>query len=342
MQATSVPHQNKCGKARAYVFTTFGPLLPDGSVSSVFEDSVDIGEKGYILYGRETCPETQRKHLQGMVIFPNARPLTTVLKQFAPRHIEMCKSPSDSVTYCKKEGEFVERGVPPNPSKQAVNAHHERKNAARRKESKERYAGVLEYAMVGDLEAVRVVEPALFLQSYSTLKRIAVDYMKFPPAIPLLQNLWVYGPSGTGKSHFARLLAFPGAFDRGEIYLKACNHWWDGYSRQPICLMEELSPDHQKLAPLLKQWADIWSFSAEIKGGTISARPLHFIVTSNYSIEEVFGSYHVDVAAIKRRFTEKFMETPYVPPLSPLDLADFDGSQCPYSIPPFPTFPNID
>lgn len=44
-----------------------------------------------------------------------------------------------------------------------------------------------------------------------------------------------------------------------------------------------------KLGHLLKIWADSYGLEGEIKGGTIALNYKRFIVTSNYSINDIFG-----------------------------------------------------
>ena len=45
-----------------------------------------------------------------------------------------------------------------------------------------------------------------------------------------------------------------------------------------------------KLGYLLKLWADSYSLQGEVKGGTIPLNYKRLIVTSNYSIEHIFGA----------------------------------------------------
>jgi len=101
-------------------------------------------------------------------------------------------------------------------------------------------------------------------------------------SVEKLENEWIWGPTGTGKSMDART-RFPGA------YLKGANKWWDGYNLQDTVLLEELGYTDEKgvmrsqiSAYHLKQWADHWPFTAESKGSTIQIRPKRLIVTSNY------------------------------------------------------------
>lgn len=72
----------------------------------------------------------------------------------------------------------------------------------------------------------------------------------------------------------------------------------------------------QHLAHYLKIWADKWSCTGEVKGGTVPLMHHRFIITSNYTPMELFGPDKADsetgavalskrtmVEAIERRFT---------------------------------------
>lgn len=68
--------------------------------------------------------------------------------------------------------------------------------------------------------------------------------------------------------------------------------------------LDELEPYHATwIAPFLKLWADEYAFQAEVKGGAFQLRPERFIITSNYSIDQM-GWDAITTAAIKRRYTE--------------------------------------
>lgn len=117
------------------------------------------------------------------------------------------------------------------------------------------------------------------------------------------KNLWIWGPPRTGKSLLVRT-----TFDSSQIYTKYLNKWWDNYERQPCVLIEDADPTQCKyLAHHFKIWCDRYSFGAEIKNGRMQINPCdyHFIVTSNYSIEDCFEG--VDYSAISARFDVLFM-----------------------------------
>jgi len=111
-----------------------------------------------------------------------------------------------------------------------------------------------------------------------------------------LSGTWIYGPSGCGKSRYAREQFSP-------HYDKPLSKWWDGYQYQANVIIDDVDVGQaQWLGYFLKRWADHYPFPAEQKGTTIQIRPENIIVTSQWSIQEVFGHDNRLVTALRRRY----------------------------------------
>lgn len=240
----------------------------------------------YLIYGKEKG-ESGTPHLQGYVIFKNYRNLLNV-KKLSPRaHWEPAKGTSQqNIEYCSKEGETYEVGPRPLSQKRKGEVEMDRWKRART------------CAQEGRFDEI---DPDIYYRYYRTTKEIYKDNMKKPADLEQLENYWYTGPAGNGKSYLARL-KFPGA------YFKLCNKWWDGYQNEENVIIDDLDKNHHVLAYHLKLWADKYSFLAETKGGALHIRPRRIIVTSQYTIDQVFTE-PAACEAINRRFN-----TEYIPP----------------------------
>lgn len=240
----------------------------------------------YLVYGREEAPETGTRHLQGFIYFDNPRTFGGVRTLLGERaHVEATRgSAQQNREYCIKDGSFFECGeIPASP---ADGGDYERN----------RWAHARFAALEGRFDEI---PDDLYIRYQASLKRIRREDIMEPNDLPWKQHygVWLYGPPRTGKSHRAR-------HDYGVVYLKDLNKWWDGYNFERTVLLDELSPEHASyMVGFLKRWADRWTFAAECKGGKMVIRPELIIVTSNYSIDEVFANCtQVDRDAINSRF----------------------------------------
>lgn len=245
------------------------------------EAPLDITEPiKYHVFGSEVAPTTDTPHLQGFIIFERKIRLTTLIRRY-PGHWEVARgSNRECSDYCKKDGDFVEEGIMPLPA-------HEAGGRA----VAEKWTLAKEAAIDGRLDDI---PDDLFIRYYGTFKRIRADYTTCSPANDTLQNFWIHGPSGVGKSRIVRQV-FPHA------YLKMINKWWDGYSTEETVLIDDVDPDHKFLRGFLKIWSDHYPFRCESKGTTAVIRPRRIIVTSQYPIAGVFEDSETQ-SALNRRF----------------------------------------
>lgn len=237
-----------------------------------------------IAFAREIAPGTGTPHLQGFVCYTNLKSFKLVKKDFPSCHLEIMKgSIAQNVEYISKENRPTVIGDLPMTQAQ--------KGAA----NKKIFDDAWEAAKANDMDAI----PAhLRLRFYGTLKRIAKDFMVRPDPLDELSNEWIHGPTGTGKSRHTRE-RFP------DAYYKMANKWWDGYQGEDVVVIEDFDAIHDKLGYHLKIWADYGAFLAETKGGVLTIRPKKFVITSNYTIREIWNEENT-AAPLERRFAQVY------------------------------------
>lgn len=196
---------------------------------------------------------------------------------------QKAKSSKAVVAYCSKDGKYIGNIDP-----RAHLQHKASKNA--------RY-------LSEDLNKL-VDSGELGLQQLPQLYRAKELYRLSQPVSHTdnVKGVWIYGSSGLGKSHFVRL-RHPNAF------IKDQTKWWTGYVDQEVVILEDFDLKGACLSHHIKIWADKWGAQVESKGGHVILRHRLLVVTSNYSIEAVFGKDDTELLqAIQRRFKEFFLQ----------------------------------
>lgn len=186
-----------------------------------------------------------------------------------------------------KNADFVEFGTIPNTAKGLGKV-------------KADYGAAIELAKKRKFNEI---DPSILIRHYGNLQRISADNPEKVEDLEDVCGVWIYGPSGTGKSHTARQL-YP------DFYDKACNKWADGYEGQTAWIIDDFDIRHECLGHHLKRWADKYAFSCEVKGTTRFIRPKHIVVTSNYHPNQIWKD-NADLEPILRRFTLKWMNEVY-------------------------------
>lgn len=240
-------------------------------------DAISKWNNVYTIYGKEIGAEGT-KHLQGFTILNKNGRISAVKKLHATAHWEAAKgSWEQNVTYCSKDGDITEFGTRPITKKRQG------------EQEKERWDNAKKQAIEGNIEDI---DADIYLRYYRTLKEIKKDHMVKPEDAIDTTGEWYYGGPGTGKSKTARE-KFPGAYDKMQ------NKWWDGYQGEDNVILDDF--DSKELGHHLKIWGDRYSFLAETKGGAMNIRPKKIIITSNYSIDELWEDEAMR-EALKRRF----------------------------------------
>jgi len=96
------------------------------------------------------------------------------------------------------------------------------------------------------------------------------------------------------------------------------NKWWDGYVGQENVLLEDFDKGGACLGHYLKIWADRYACTGETKGGTIPLQFKKFVITSNYTPEQLWEDTEMR-AAIDRRFVKKHFTTIWARPGAKLE-----------------------
>jgi len=252
-------------------------------------------------------------HLQGMTYLHKNNKTFAAFKEWmnAPTlHVEQCFDIDAGIAYCKKDGNFFEKGTPPQSKK------------TQGKNERLRWDLIVQNAKQGRWDAI---DPKVQVQQARNLDFIYNRELSNRQLVDTPHKmLWFYGPTGTGKSRKARQ-RYPNA------YLKMCNKWWDGYRDEDVVLLEDFDKVHAVLVHHLKIWGDRYPFMSEVKGNSRKIRPVLIIVTSNYHPNQIWTD-PADVEPILRRFDciefngvqdplvffPQFEELPVPPPLPPI------------------------
>lgn len=281
------------GRSRAWTGTW-------NNYTAVDYDAVLNHECTFVIVGKEVG-ESGTPHLQFYIRFENAVRMNTLKKLWPKVHWEIARGSCDeNVAYCSKQGAWEERGQRPN-------AEEARKRGG--EATTEKWTRAKQLALSG---RINEIDDELFIRYYNVFKNIAKDYATPPADLPTPDDesgygVWIYGPTGTGKSYTARE-RYPGA------YMKISNNkWWDGYQGQEAVIMDDLDKKHDYMCYNLKIWADRYAFIPESKGSSMMIRPKVIVVTSNYHPSEIWDS-NSDLEPILRRFKiEKLEDRQRVP-----------------------------
>lgn len=263
-------------RSRAWMFTC-------NNYDDASETRVSMLGAQYFVYGKEVG-EQGTPHLQGYVYFKSQRTFKSLSKKLPGFHLEVRKGThTQARDYCTKDGNFTEVGDPPHKNGGDTMQDRARRNI------RFRDADLGELVESGELSLnqVPVIKKA----------RLILANEKDQFTAPGTRGIWIYGPPGTGKSHEARTQY------GDKLFIKSQNKWWDGYQGEKVVVLDDL--DSNVLGHYLKIWADKWSCTGEVKGGTVPLQHERIIVTSNYSIRTLWAEDENMAAAIERRFEEK-------------------------------------
>jgi len=243
-------------KAAAWCFTLFGEEAAFKSVFMAVTHYVKEEVMTYAIIGRETCPETGKKHLQGYTVFKSARTFK-ILKEMMPRaHLEVAKGSSeDNILYCSKEGNFQEFGERP-------------KGKGKRSD----IDTIKEWVSEGGEDLKELFHMSTSYQAY---KYGQTGIMLHSPKRDFKTHvIWIWGPTGSGKSERVWRM-FPEAWGLGEV---RNGFMFSNYSGEDVVILDDLRPQDCTMAQLIKLF-DAYPMSVRTIGGVINWAPHIVVVT---------------------------------------------------------------
>lgn len=226
-------------------------------------------------------------HIQFYVNFEDPQRRGRITKCQKEIHCEAVYKDNGASTYCLKEDTRVPGGGPFEFGKKPL-----------QRNSKNDWAIVRQCAKDGKFEQI---PDDIYVRYYGNLSKINKDNL-IPPERPQIKAIWIHGPSGTGKSYLASEIC------KGSYYPKQRNQWWDGYTNQTKVVINDIDKYDVSLGGFLKDWADRYPLIAQNKGGAVAANWDTIIVTSQYSIEEIWTDHKTSIPdqatidALKRRY----------------------------------------
>jgi len=257
-------------------------------------------EMSYLHAADEVCPQTGTPHVDGYYEYPAPRRAVTERKKFTkafgPGYGDLDTAygtSAENVDYSTKEqGTYMQLGTP------AVGQGF-------RTDVESRCAEVT--AGKRTVDQIVLEEPRFYHQYGRTLHRVEDLALRSKFRTWMTEGLWLWGPTGVGKSH----RAFAG-FTPQSHYLWKNNDkgWQDGYSGQETVIINDFRGEipYNELLQLVDRWPH-----------TLARRgrePVPFlaktvIITSSLSPQLIYHrrNYEDSLDQLLRRFTVTHMKS---------------------------------
>lgn len=229
----------------------------------------------YSIIGLEHAPTTNTQHLQGYISFKNDKSMKNIKKGFNTNrvHLEMAKGNDlQNQKYCSKENVIYECGKP-------------------------QYKGKRNdlVTLKGTFKSGKFTAQELYLTypQYTKLIDKILPYEETRNTAPNV--IWIYGPSGSGKSRYAQQIAtrLEVSHQYRTYYKSGNNKWFNGYDSHEITIINDIRQDTLQFNELL-QLTDRHPVQVEIKGSSRQFKSEVIIITSSKHPRNIYKNKYID------------------------------------------------
>ncbi len=280
-------------KSRNWVFTLNNPT--DDELIALIA-SVDLDTTRYLVFQKEVAPTTGTLHIQGLIVFTNARTLAGLTRRGSPltrAHLEVMRGTIiQARQYCMKNETRL-------PGSEPVEIGNMPSQGSR-----------TDLAAMG--QWIReAVNPPTELEMWNYNFQLMVQYgsrlLTYRNLMIPVRNWEVVvhtywsKSSGIGKSRRAFHEAGPGSY----VLLPGTKSqpgklWVDGYTGQKNIIIDDFDGwiDYRTLLRMLDRYA----LQLEVKGSSVTFAPTHIWITSN--LDPAYEWYEGDVSHLMRRLSQ--------------------------------------
>lgn len=278
-------------KRRDYIFTC-------NNFTDEDKAKLDMCPLQYYMYGEEVG-EKGTPHLQGHLYFKNPVGIKSVITALPGFHITIPKgNETEQILYCLKEWKnVVEKGTRPM-------SQHEKGQCEKR-----RWEEIYEAAEKGKWNSIDAEIKIKFPRALHMVNQGAFIEVDLQPR-PILDNFWIVGKTGAGKTEYAKELAGPNRF----TVFNFDSSGFMRYKYEDVVILQDFDRRDDHYIKNLKNLTDHDPFAARIMYGDKLIRPKTIIVTSNWLPEQIWHA-QPDLEPIFRRF--KIVQFPLAPSTPP-------------------------
>lgn len=249
---------------------------------------VEDMECRYVICGKE---DQGTPHLQGYVEFDGPKRLKGVAALLPRARLEGAKGNAKAnEAYCSKENLWHERGTPAKPG------------------TRNDLIAVREGLREGTSLTAMLDEGVIASSSALKFAEAAAKYLEKERDWQTLV-IWIYGPSGSGKSRRARELL------GDRVYCKSGSNskWWEGYDGHEDVVIDDFRDSSWPLLDLLAV-TDRYGHRVECKGGSRQLLARRIVITSiDHPREYYKEAKREPMKQVYRRLTDCYrVETPPV------------------------------